>query len=64
MMSGPVERVQSFPGPEKKEFDPARVRWPDGGVVTHRTANPGTRVRFPIRPPKLTASARVPQLPE
>ena len=28
-----------------------RGAWPDGGVVTQRTANPCTRVRFPVRPP-------------
>src|SRR3989344_1362331 len=31
---------------------------PDGGVVTQRTANPCTRVRFPVRPPSRQTNKR------
>ncbi len=33
---------------------------PDGGVVTQRTANPCTRVRFPVRPPSRRYGRRPP----
>src|SRR3546814_7344477 len=37
------------------------TRWPDGGVVTQRTANPCTPVRFRLGPPPPCLSDRVPR---
>jgi hypothetical protein len=43
-------------------FPKATPGWPDGGVVTQRTANPYTPVRFRLGPPlqPLRASESVP----
>ncbi len=39
---------------KKSDFNAKLLKRPDGGVVTQRTANPYTPVRFRLGPPSLS----------
>ncbi len=48
--SGQSDLIANGPRDDRPRKNGDQKR-PDGGVVTQRTANPCTRVRFPVRPP-------------